>query len=253
MTPDQEFCPNADCPDRGKKSANNIGVHSQKAQRCICRTCGKTFSMRKGTALYGIKKSAEVFTIVVTLLAFGCPVQAVVMAFGLDERTVRSWQMKAGKHCQGVYEQVVGKSQLDLVQVQADEIKVKTQKGTIWMAMAMMVSTRLWLGGVASPKRDKPLIRALADHIRARALCRPLLLAVDGLVSYVDAFQKAFRTPLPTGKRGRPRLIAWADINIVQVVKRRASGTLSIERRIAQGDASQVETCLVQSQLGRGH
>jgi len=80
-----------------------------------------------------------------------------------------------------------------------------------------------------------------------------LLLAVDGLVSYVDAFQKAFRTPLPTGKRGRPRLIAWADINIVQVVKRRASGTLSIERRIAQGDASQVETCLVQSQLGRGH
>lgn len=250
MNPQQEFCRNEKCPDRGKVGEGNIGVHSQKEQRCICRTCGKTFSIRKGTAMFGIKHEVNVFVIVVTLLAFGCPVQAIVMAFGLDERTVRRWQLKAGDHCQAVHKQVVGKSQLDLEQVQADEIKVKTQKGTIWMAMAMMVSTRLWLGGVASAKRDKHLIRALADQIRAVALCRPLLLAVDGLVSYVDAFQKAFRTPLPTGNVGRPRLIAWPNINIVQVVKRRTAGSLSIERRIAQGDAQQVDRCLLASQKG---
>ncbi len=29
------------------------------------------------------------------------------------------------------------------------------------------------------------------------ARCRPLLLAVDGLASYVIAFQRAFRSPLP--------------------------------------------------------
>ena len=198
----------------------------------MCHTCGKTFSMRKGTAVFGIKHEVNVFVMVVTLLAFGCPVQAIVMAFGLSERTVRRGQLKAGAHCQGIHEQVIGQSQLDLGQVQADEIKVKTQKGTIWMAMTMMVPTRLWLGEVVSAKRDKHLIRALADQMRSVALCRPLLLAVDGLSSYVDAFQKAFRSPLPMGQPGRPRLIAWQDIHIVQVVKRRTSAGLSIQRRI---------------------
>ncbi|MBE7553387.1 MAG: hypothetical protein HS126_20130 [Anaerolineales bacterium] len=91
----------------------------------------------------------------------------------------------------------MGQSQLDLQQVQADEIKVKTQGGTMWLAMAMMISTRLWLGGAISPHRDKGLIQAVADQIRAIALCRPLLLAVDGLPSYVKAFQRAFRSKVP--------------------------------------------------------
>ena len=33
----------------------------------------------------------------------------------------------------------------DLGQVQADEIRVKKQGGIVWMALAMMVKTRLWL------------------------------------------------------------------------------------------------------------
>lgn len=36
-------------------------------------------------ALYGVKKGAELFVTVCTLLAYGCPVQAIVVAFGLDE------------------------------------------------------------------------------------------------------------------------------------------------------------------------
>jgi len=66
---------------------------------------------------------------------------------------------------------------LDLGQVQADEIKVKKQRGSVWMALALMVSTRLWLGGVVGVNRDKLLIRALAEQVRQWALCRPLLLA----------------------------------------------------------------------------
>jgi transposase-like protein len=44
-----------------------------------------------------------VIVIVVTLLAYGCPVQAIVKAFGLDERTVASWRDRAGTHCQRVH------------------------------------------------------------------------------------------------------------------------------------------------------
>lgn len=41
-----------------------------------------------------------------------------------------------GEHCQAVHEAVIGGSRLDLEQVQADEIKVKTQGGVLWMAQS---------------------------------------------------------------------------------------------------------------------
>jgi len=58
------------------------------------------------------------------------------------------------------------------------------------------------------------------------ALCLPLLLAVDGLVSYVTAFRLAFRSKLPHwgGEVGRCKLVAWPHIAIVQAVKQRAEG-----------------------------
>src|SRR4051794_10063071 len=40
--------------------------------------------------------------LVVTLLSHGCPTQAIVAAFGLDERTVARWLASAGQHCQRV-------------------------------------------------------------------------------------------------------------------------------------------------------
>lgn len=231
-------------------NAGNIHVHSQKQQRYRCRECGKTFSATHGTALYGIKHEAEVFVKVTTLLAHGCPVQAAAVAFALDERTVRDWEARAGTQCQGVQQHLLSTRKLDLGQVQADELKVKTQRGTLWMAMAMSVPSRLWLGGVVSVKRDLTLMRALVVLIVSVALCRPLLLAADGLSSYVRAFQAGFRAPLPRRTPGRPRLRAWDDVAIVQVVKQRQAGALDIQRRIVQGSADLVQRLLQQTQGG---
>ena len=80
----------------------------------------------EGTAFYRLRATKEVVVTVVTLLAYGCPVQATVMAFGLDERTVLSWQGRSGKHCQQVHEHMVEQPR-ELGQVQADEIRVKMQ------------------------------------------------------------------------------------------------------------------------------
>ena len=134
--------------------------------------------------------------------------------------------------------------------MQADESKVKTRGGTIWMALAMMVSTRLWLGGALSPKRDTDLIEQLVAKIRQVALCRDLLLAVDGLVSYVKAFQRAFRSPHRTGKTGRPPLIAWQGIQLVQVVKQRSPKPFQIIRRIVQGSEQTIQDLLQRSPGG---
>lgn len=253
MNPHELFCPNMDCPARGQKGKGNIQIHSQKEERCLCNVCGQTFAVSAGTIFYRLRHAPELVIQVVTLLAYGCPVQAIVKAFGLDERTVCDWHRRAGRHCQQVHEHLVESSQHDLEQVQADEIKVKTQKGTFWMALAIWVPTRLWMGGVVSPKRDLNLIQALANKVQGMALCRPLLLAVDGLASYVSAFRTAFRSKFPRqeAEPGRCKMVAWQDILIVQVVKQRMEGVLSVERRIVQG-AEEIVERLIEKTQGKG-
>jgi transposase-like protein len=250
MNPQEQFCPNPDCKARGEVGASNINVHSKKERRYFCKTCSKTFSETKGTAFYYLKKQADLVVLVVTLLAHGCPIQAVVAAFGLDERTVAEWLRRSGEHCQRVHNKLVGEQRFELGQVQADEIRVKAQGETLWLAQAIMVGTRLWLGGVVGERRDHGLIAALVAQVHQVALCRELLLAVDGLASYVTAFRQAFRVPLYTGKAGRPRLLPWPNIAIVQVIKRRIAGVLSVERRITQGCQEMVERVLHESQGG---
>jgi transposase-like protein len=252
MNPQAVFCTNIDCPARGQRGAGNIGIHSQQDKRYMCSVCHRTFSVTKGSLFYRLRSDPQVVLLVISLLAYGCPLPAIVKAFGLDERTVRSWWQRAGRQCAAVHEYIVGQSQLDLQQVQADEIKVKTQRGSVWMALAMMVPTRLWLGGAVSAQRDQDLIRRLAQCIRRVALCRPLLLAVDGLASYVSAFQAAFRSALPPrpGQTGRPRLIAWPNVAIVQVIKHRLADRLTSDRRIVQGSTTMVQRLLQTSQAG---
>jgi transposase-like protein len=253
MNPEAQFCLNSACHASGERGLGNISVHSRKNQRYKCSCCGKTFTESKGTAVYGLKKPIDLFVLVVTLLVNGCPPQAIVAAFGLDRRTVANWQKRAGEQSRQVHEHVIGQRQLDLGQVQADEIKVKTQQGSLWLALAMMVSTRLWIAGAVSFHRDKALIRQLANQVRQVAQYQPLLIAVDGLASYVKAFRLAFRSKDHTGKRGAPRKVPWPDLAIVQVVKRRTADEFTIERRIVQGCAQMIQSLIDNSQgIGGG-
>src|SRR4029434_3374709 len=163
MDPTTTFCPNRNCPARGQTGKGNIGIHSQKEQRFICHACHKTFSARKGTVFYRLRTSAETVAIVVTLLAHGCPLQAIVAAFGFDERTVAAWWARSGRQGQAVHDHLVEQPRA-LGQVQADELRVKKQGGIVWMALAMMVKTRLWLGGEGREQRDMTLSRVHADE-----------------------------------------------------------------------------------------
>jgi len=248
MDPTRTFCPNLACAARGQTGQGNIGIHSRQEQRFICTECRKTFTATKGPAFYRLRTSAETVSLVVTLMAHGCPLQAIVVAFGYDERTVAQWRARGGRQGQAVQEHLVEQPR-DLGQVQADEIRVKRQGGIGWMALALMVSTRLWLAGEVRAQRDRALIRRLIERVRACALQRPLLLCTDGLCSYMRAIRETFRDPVRSGAHGRPRLRPWRNVCIAQVVKRSVQRRIvAIERRIVDGTPARVETLRRRSQ-----
>jgi hypothetical protein len=248
MDPTTAFCPNWHCHARGQIGQGNIGIHARKEQRFICHECHKTFSATTGTVCYRLRTSAETVVIVVTLLAYGCPVQAIVAAFGLDERTVAEWGARSGRQGQAVHAHLVEQPR-DLGQVQADEIRVKKQGGIVWMALAMMVKTRLGLGGEVSEQRDMPLIRRLIERVRHCAARRPLWVCTDGVVSYIRAIRETFRAPVHTGKGGRPRRRPWRHGLIAQVVKRyERRRVVETDRRIIDGTPARVETLRRRSQ-----
>jgi transposase-like protein len=242
MDPTTVFCPNLACPASGQTGQGNLGIHSRKDQRCICQQCRRTFTATKGTGFSRLRTSAELVVLVVTLLAHGCPLQAIVAAFGCDERTVAAWLARAGRQGQAIQEHLVEPPRA-LGQVQADEIRVKKQGGSVWMALAMMVSTQLWLAGAVSPHHDMALIRRLIERVHRGAAHCPLLFCTAGLRTYIRALRETFREPVHTGVLGRPRLRPWRNILIAQVVKRYAQRCIvGVERRIIAGTPARVET-----------
>jgi transposase-like protein len=253
MDPRDQFCPNPRCPARGRTGQGNIKVHSYAERRLRCTTCRKTFAASTGTPFYRLHSDPALFICVVTLLAYGCPTQAVVAAFGLDERTVGAWQDKAGGHAQGVHHHFLGTSPLDLRHVQADEIYGKTVGGRCWLAMALAVPSRLWLGGVVSPVRDLRLIQRLVDLVRlAWRPGRTLLICVDGLASYVTAFRRAFREKASTGRRGRPPYRLPRGVLLGQVIKKHSGRRLvEVVRHAVWGSDGRIGRVLKRTGTGQ--
>jgi transposase-like protein len=253
MDPRSQFCPNPCCPASGQTSAGNIRVHSYAERRYRCTACRKTFAATTGTAFYRLHKDPVLFVCIVTLLAYGCPAQAIVAAFGLDERTVAAWQDKAGAHAQAVHHHFLRTSVVDLQHVRADEICGRTAGGRCWLAMAMAVPYRLWLGGVVSPVRDLHLIQHLVALVRlAWTPGRTLLICVDGLASYVTAFRDAFREKVHTGRRGRPPYRLPREVLLGQVVKNHSGRRLvEVLRRVVWGSLGRIGRVLKRTGTGR--
>ena len=180
--------------------------------------------------------------VVVTVRAHGCPLQAMVAAWGVDERTVADGWARAGRQGQAVPEDLVEPPR-ERGHVQADALRVKTQGGSVWMALARMVKTRWWLGGEVSAPRAMPLMRQLSERVRRWAAHRPLVLWTEGWCTSLRAMRQTVREPVRPGPGGRPWRRPWRTVLSAHVVtrsaRRRVVGTA---RRMVEGTPARVET-----------
>jgi len=235
------FCPNPDCHAKGHTGKGNIVIHSRQHLRYKCKECGQTFTATKGTPFYRLHHKEQLVVRVITLLAWGCPPQAIVAAFDVDERTISDWQQRASVQCQQVHKHLVQQPR-DLGEVQADELRVKKQGAVVWVALAIHTATRLWLGGTVSEHRDRWLITRLMHEVRRCALRLPLLLVTDGFAAYGTALKGVFREKVERTGRGRPRLQSWAQLCYAQIIKRYSERrVVAVERCVKYGAEEQVE------------
>lgn len=250
MNKKEQFCHNEKCESYGLKGKGNIVIHSKKEKRYKCKDCGKTFSQTKGTVFYNKQHNVDIIKLVVGLSAFGCPIQAIVFAYGIDERTVMAWLQESGEHCKRVHEEQILKPK-ELKHVQSDEMHVKGFKKKFWMAFSICAETRLWLGGYVSQKRDGILISKVVALIKLIAIKGNILIATDGLSAYKTAILKAFREKILTGKRGRPKLKVWEHLNYVQVIKDRIGNRISeIRKEVVSGSLEAVEKIIAKTKTG---
>src|ERR687884_1442570 len=253
MDPQAAFCPNLACPARGQAGQGTITVHSWTERRYRCQVCHRTFAATTGTPFYRLQTEAALVLVVLNLLSWGCPLQAVVQTFAVDERTVAAWLQRAGQHCQTVHGHLIQQGQVDLQHVQADELWVKLVGQRAWLAMAVAVPSLLWLGGLLSRHRDHHLITAVLQQVRACARSGAIRVCVDGLAAYVTACLRLFRHPLFTGRRGRPRLSIEPGLLIGQVVKRYAQRhVVGVSQRVVRGTAQAIRTVLEATGTGAG-
>ncbi len=138
---------------------------------------GRPSRRRRGPSFTAAATDPAVLITVLTLLVHGCPPQAIVAAFGVDERTVATWQAAAGTHGRRVQDHLVEAGRVELGHVQADELRGKLVGGVVWLATALAVPSRLWRGGAISVRRDEALLRAVCGRVRAAAAGRRVLIS----------------------------------------------------------------------------
>jgi hypothetical protein len=150
--------------------------------------------------------------------------KAIVAAFSLDERTVARWQLMSGHHCRRLHEHIIHPGGVLLEHVQAEELRIRIVGGVLWLASALSVSNRLWLGGVVQARRDRAL--RFACSLSECAPVAPSMPSCFAPMASAELPQeqalKVLREPLRTGKRGRPRLLLPEGLMVAQLIKRYA-------------------------------
>ena len=78
-------------PPEAKPARATLASTRARTSACSARRVTRRSVPRKARHATRLRTPAETVALVLTLLAHGCPLHAIVVAFGFDERTVAAW------------------------------------------------------------------------------------------------------------------------------------------------------------------
>ena len=112
------FCHNSDCPDHGKRDHGNVyfrgwSGRNKRIRMVYCRTCKRSYSQRKGTALERSQLATDKAVSVLDHLREGCSVRATSRLTGVSRDTVSRYLGLAGEQSKNLHDELVAFSPSD--------------------------------------------------------------------------------------------------------------------------------------------
>ena len=112
------FCHNPACPDHGKRGQGNVyfrgfSGRGQTIRMVYCRTCKRSYSERKGTALERSQLPADKAIGVLQHLREGIGIRATSRLTGVSRDAVSRHLAKAGGQAKNLHDELVASSPSD--------------------------------------------------------------------------------------------------------------------------------------------
>ena len=112
------FCHNSACPDHAKRGHGNLyfrgwSGRDKRIRMVYCRTCKKSYSQRKGTALERSQLPTDKAVSVLDHLREGCGVRATSRLTGVSRDAIARHRAKAGDQAKNRHDELVAFSPSD--------------------------------------------------------------------------------------------------------------------------------------------
>jgi hypothetical protein len=106
------FCHNSDCSDHGKRGHGNVyfrgwSGRDKQIRMVYCRTCKRSSSERKGTALERSQLPTDKVVSVLDHLREGCGVRATSRLTGVSRDTISRYIALAGDQSKNLHDELV--------------------------------------------------------------------------------------------------------------------------------------------------
>ena len=112
------FCHNSACPDHGKRGQGNVyfrgwSGRGKQVRMVYCRTCKRSYSERKGTALERSQLPTDKVVSVLEHLREGCGARATSRLTGVSRDTISRYLALAGDQSKNLHDELVAFSPSD--------------------------------------------------------------------------------------------------------------------------------------------
>jgi len=113
------FCHNSACADHGRRGQGNVyfrgfSGRNKSIRMVYCRTCRRSYSERKGTALERSQLPTDKAVSVLDHLREGCGIRATSRLTGVSRETVSRLLAQAGDQAKNLHDELVAFSPSDV-------------------------------------------------------------------------------------------------------------------------------------------